>query len=142
MVGKRNDVVQASRRWLGTPYAPGAALRGIGCDCVGLARGVWSELTGRPPPPAPPWSPDWPTSWPRALIALGEAHMIPRRPAEAGPGDLVAIRRLGGREAHAGILTENGRFIHATERFGVVEVPLAGWAGRIAWAASFPISPP
>lgn len=63
--------------------------------------------------------------------------MIPRRPAEAGPGDLIVIRRLGGREAHAGILAERGRFIHATERSGVVEVSLAGWAGRVAWAAAF-----
>lgn len=134
-------VLAAARRWLGTPYAPGAAVRGLGCDCIGLARGIWGELTDRPAPDAPPWSPDWPTSWPRTLIALGTAHMIPRPPREAGPGDLVAIRRAGGLAAHAGILADAGRFIHATERSGVVEVSLSGWSGRIAWAASFPGAP-
>jgi cell wall-associated NlpC family hydrolase len=67
--------------------------------------------------------------------------MIERTPAEAEPGDLVAIRRTDGREAHVGILSGDGRIIHAIERLGVVEVPLAGWAGRIAWAASFPAAP-
>lgn len=135
------SVLAMARLWIGTPYVRGASLRGIGCDCIGLARGVWAAVTGAPAPPALPWSPDWASAWPRHLIALGDRHMLPRRPAEAGPGDLVAIRRTDGREAHVGILAERGRFIHATERLGVVEVPLSAWAGRVAWAASFPAAP-
>ncbi|MBP7001722.1 NlpC/P60 family protein [Amaricoccus sp.] len=134
-------VLLIARGWIGTPYARGASLRGVGCDCIGLARGVWAAVTGAPAPPALPWSPDWAAAWPRHLIALGDRHMLPRRPAEAGPGDLVAIRRTDGHEAHVGILAQCGRFIHATERLGVVEVPLSAWAGRIAWAASFPAAP-
>jgi NlpC/P60 family putative phage cell wall peptidase len=136
------DVLKASRSWIGTPYVRGASLRGVGCDCIGLARGVWATVTGAAEAPAAPrWSPDWPAAWPRQLIALGRRHMIERDPAQAGPGDLVAIRRTDGREAHVGILADRGRFIHATERLGVVEVPLSGWAERIAWAASFPAVP-
>ncbi len=59
--------------------------------------------------------------------------MIERAPAEAEVGDLVAIRRTDGREAHDGMLADDCRFIYAIERFGVVEVPLSAWAGRIAW---------
>lgn len=132
------SVLSAARSWLGTPYVRGASLLGVGCDCVGLARGVFAAVTGRPAPPAPPWSPDWPASWPRQLMALGNRHMIERDPTSAGPGNLIAIRRTDGRAAHVGILADRGRFIHATERVGVVEVPLSAWAGRIAWAAAFP----
>jgi NlpC/P60 family putative phage cell wall peptidase len=134
-------VLAAARTWIGTPYARGASLRGVGCDCIGHARGVLAAVTGAPAPSPPPWSPDWPSAWPRQLIALGRACMIERAPAEAQVGDLVAIRRTDRRLAHVGILADRGRFIHATERFGVVEVPLSAWAGRIAWAASFPAAP-
>jgi cell wall-associated NlpC family hydrolase len=34
-------VVAAARRWLGTPYHDQASVIGVGCDCLGLARGVW-----------------------------------------------------------------------------------------------------
>ena len=35
---------QSSRRrarWIGTPYRHQASLKGVGCDCLGLVRGVW-----------------------------------------------------------------------------------------------------
>lgn len=140
-VASAADVLAAARTWLGTPYARGASLRGVGCDCIGHALGVLAAVTGAPAPAPPPWSPDWPSAWPRLLIALGRRYMIERAPAEAQVGDLVAIRRTDRRLAHVGILSDADRFIHATERLGVVEVPLAGWAGRIAWAGSFPAVP-
>ncbi|REC53631.1 peptidase, partial [Rhodosalinus sediminis] len=31
-------VIAIARSWLGTPYHDQASLRGIGCDCLGLAR--------------------------------------------------------------------------------------------------------
>jgi hypothetical protein len=95
-------------------------------------------VTGAAPPPAPRWSPDWPAARPRQLIVLGRRHMIERDPAAAGPGHLVAIRRTDGCVARFEILADRGRFIHATERVGVLEVPLSARAGRIAWAAAFP----
>lgn len=44
----------AARAWMGTPYVLSAALRGVGCDCIGLVRGVWSDVTGKPAPAPPP----------------------------------------------------------------------------------------
>lgn len=135
-------VIAAARRWIGTPYVRGAAAEGLGCDCIGLARGVWAEVAGvSVPPPAPPWSPDWAVSLPRLLSALGRSIMIEIEPRAAGPGDLVAIRRTSGRPAHIGILSDDGRIIHASEACGVVEVPLSAWAGRIALAFRFPAPP-
>ena len=39
-------VIAIARSWLGTPYHDQASLRGVGCDCLGLARGVWREAVG------------------------------------------------------------------------------------------------
>ena len=42
-------VVAAARGWLGTPYHDQASVKGVGCDCLGLARGVWREVVGAEP---------------------------------------------------------------------------------------------
>jgi NlpC/P60 family putative phage cell wall peptidase len=47
-------VIAVARSWLGTPYHDQASLRGVGCDCLGLARGVWREVVGPEPFPIPP----------------------------------------------------------------------------------------
>jgi len=49
-------VIGAARSWLDTPYHDQASLRGVGCDCLGLARGVWREVVGPEPFPIPPYS--------------------------------------------------------------------------------------
>jgi NlpC/P60 family putative phage cell wall peptidase len=36
----RSDILEEARRWLGTRWQHQAALRGIGCDCVGFVAGV------------------------------------------------------------------------------------------------------
>lgn len=36
----RKAIVNAARSWLGTPYHHQASLRGVGCDCLGLIRGL------------------------------------------------------------------------------------------------------
>ena len=52
-------VIAAARGWLGTPYHDQASVKGVGCDCLGLVRGVWRELYGPEPLPLPPYSRDW-----------------------------------------------------------------------------------
>ena len=46
-------VVAAARHWRGTPYHDQASRRGVGCDCLGLVRGVWAALEGHEPEPVP-----------------------------------------------------------------------------------------
>lgn len=36
----RQAIVNEARAWIGTPFHHGQALRGIGCDCIGLISGV------------------------------------------------------------------------------------------------------
>ena len=141
-------VIAAARGWRGTPYHDQASLRGVGCDCLGLARGVWREVVGPEPFPIPPYSRDWGETGPREVLAEGaRAMMIEVSPADAPPGALILFRMMPRAIAkHVGILTGRtsrtapDRFIHAYERLGVIEQPLTpSWRRRIAFAFLFPV---
>ena len=136
-----DKVVAAARSWLGTPYHDQARLKGVGCDGLGLARGVWREVVGPEPFPVPPYSRDWGETGPREVLAEGARHMMPEiAPADAGPGALVLFRMDSRAIAkHVGILTRPDSFLHAYERLGVIEEPLTQpWRRRIAFAFLFP----
>lgn len=138
-------VVAAARSWLGTPYAHQASLRGVGCDCLGLVRGLWRELVGPEPLPVPAYGPDWcETGRQDVLIeALGRVMpQIDRAAAlhpDAAPGTLLVFRmRRVALSKHCGILVAPGRLIHARERLGVIEEALTPyWTRRIAAAFRF-----
>src|SRR5690606_7018860 len=70
-------VIAVARSWLGTPYHDQASLKGVGCDCLGLARGVWREVVGPEPFPIPPYSRDWGETGPREVLADGARAMMP-----------------------------------------------------------------
>lgn len=149
-------VVAAARSWIGTPYHDQASTKGAGCDCLGLARGVWREVVGAEPGPLPPYSRDWgETSGREVLLEGARAHMIEvplatfagtasggsgAAGAGATAGALVIFRMQRGAVAkHCGILTGTGTLIHAYERLGVVEVPFTpAWTRRAAAAFLFP----
>jgi NlpC/P60 family putative phage cell wall peptidase len=127
-----------ARLWLGTPYRHQASLRGIGCDCLGLLRGVWRGLYGAEPEVPPPYSAAWAESAAPGTDPLAEAasrHLVPvpGRLAAAAPraGDvlLFAFRRhLPAR--HCAIATGDGAMIHAHDGAVVTEVALTGWWRR------------
>jgi len=50
-------VVAEALTWLGTPYRHQASLKGVGCDCLGLVRGVWRAVYGPEPAPIPAYRP-------------------------------------------------------------------------------------
>ena len=141
-------VVSVARGWLGTPYHDQASLRGVGCDCLGLARGVWREVVGAESFPIPPYSRDWGETGPHEVLAEGARRMMPETAlVDAGPGTLVLFR-MGRSTAstraiakHVGILTGPDSFIHSYERLGVIEEVLTPiWRRRIAFAFLFPES--
>ena len=134
-------VFATARGWLGTPYHDQASLKGVGCDCLGLARGVWREVVGDEPFPISPYSRDWGEVGTTEVLAEGARRMMIELPvADAGPGALILFRmRPGAIAKHVGVLSAPDRFIHAYERLGVIEEPLTpAWQRRIAFAFLFP----
>ena len=146
MTGARDTaparIVKATRRWIGTPYHDQASVRGVGCDCLGLLRGVWREVVGPEPMPVPPYSHDWGESGPVEVLAeAARAAMQELEVSEARTGDVVLFRmRAGAIAKHVGILSSKTTFIHAYERTGVIEEHLTpAWQRRIAFAFRFPV---
>jgi len=136
-----DTVIAAARRWLGTPYHDQATLRGVGCDCLGLARGIWRDVVGAEPQAIPPYSRDWGETGVREVLADGARAMMIEIPlADIGPSALVLFRMAPHAIAkHVGILTAPDSFIHAYHRLGVIEEPLTTpSARRIAVAFRFP----
>ena len=41
---RREAIVEAAKRWLGTPYHHQGRLLGVGCDCLGLITEIGKEL--------------------------------------------------------------------------------------------------
>ncbi|MBY6055376.1 NlpC/P60 family protein [Leisingera daeponensis] len=141
MTAEPLDVIAAARAWLGTPYHDQASLRGVGCDCLGLARGVWRDVVGPEPAVIPPYSRDWGEVGDREVLADNALRwMIPADASFPQPGDLVLFRmRRDAVAKHCGILTGAATFIHSYDRLGVVEEPLSqAWRRRIAFAFRYP----
>ena len=136
-----SKIVALARGWIGTPYHHQASVKGIGCDCLGLVRGVWRELYGYEAEKVPAYSPDWgDASNAETLLSAGRRHLAEIDIGQMQTGDVFAIRWRGAQSAkHLGILTTSTAFIHAYEKRGVVEVTLSPqWRGMIAAAFRFP----
>ena len=135
-------VVAVARGFIGTPYRHQGSLKGVGCDCLGLIRGVWRELYGVEPEMPPPYAPDWAerAGKERLLEAAARHCGAALPPGEMRAGDLLVFRwRAGAAAKHAGIAAPDGRFIHAYEQAAVIESPLApSWRRRIAGVFRFP----
>lgn len=136
----RADIVAAARRWIGTPYAHQASVRGVGADCLGLVRGVWREVVGPEPEPMRPYAPDWAEAGgAEALIDLGRRHFTPVGDTWR-TGDVLIFRfRENVPAKHVAIASASDRIIHAHDGACVADVALvAFWRRRIACAFSFP----
>lgn len=139
----RAAVVAEARSWIGTPYHHQASLKGVGCDCLGLVRGVWRALHGDEPEVMPSYSPDWAEV--RARETLAEAagrHMVPVALSAVRPGDVLLFAMKDHAPAkHCTIISAPDLMIHAIESHPVAEVTL--WdsqrAGRrLRFAFAFP----
>ncbi len=136
------DVETAARRWIGTPYRHQASLRGVGCDCLGLVRGVWREVVGEEPETAPAYGPDWAEVGGReTLLEAAERWMTPIPPDVAECGDVLMFRMSEeARVKHCAVLASGGAtMIHAYWGRAVVESWLGPWwRRRLAAAFRFP----
>lgn len=143
--------VTIARGWIGTPYVHQASVKGVGCDCLGLLRGVWRELRGDEPEDIPPYSPDWAEATARETLRDAIArHADAVGRADIAPGDVVLFRmQPRGPAKHCGILAsasasllERGAakdgaltLIHARQNKRVGEEPFSKyWRMKLAYA--------
>jgi NlpC/P60 family putative phage cell wall peptidase len=137
----RWQIVAEARAWIGTPYRHQASLKGVGCDCLGLVRGVWRALIGAEPQRPPPYSRDWAeASGAETLAEAARAHLLEIDPAEFSPGDVLLFRYRAHYPAkHAAILAAPALMVHAHDGAAVTEAALAPWwRRRLAYAFRFP----
>lgn len=136
-----SDIVACARGWIGTPYQHQASLKGVGCDCLGLVRGVWRDLYGSEPEQVPAYSQDWAEASQReALAEAGARHLIAVPQENMRGGDVVLFRWRSGLVAkHAAILTCDNTMIHAHDGASVAEVAFAPWwRRRVGFVFRFP----
>jgi NlpC/P60 family putative phage cell wall peptidase len=134
-------IVTEARAWAGTPYRHQASLKGVGCDCLGLVRGVWRALYGDEPEEAPPYASDWAeASGQEALAKASARHLTSVDLANIAPGDVLLFRWRAHLPAkHAAIITASDLMVHAHDGACVAEVTFAPWwRRRLAYAFRFP----
>jgi NlpC/P60 family putative phage cell wall peptidase len=134
-------IVAEARSWIGTPYRHQASLKGVGCDCLGLVRGVWRAVIGAEPERAPPYTPDWAEASGREALAQAAARHLIAVPLDAFmPGDVLLFRwRQNLPAKHAAIVTAPDLMVHAHDGAAVAEVAIAPWwRRRLAYAFRFP----
>jgi NlpC/P60 family putative phage cell wall peptidase len=137
----RSLIVAETRAWIGTPYRHQASLKGVGCDCLGLVRGVWRMVVGDEPERAPPYAPDWAEAASGEPLAEAAArHLVAVDRDAFSVGDVLLFRWRSHLPAkHAAIVTAPDRMVHAHDGAAVAEVALAPWwRRRIAYAFRFP----
>jgi NlpC/P60 family putative phage cell wall peptidase len=137
----RAAIVAAARGWIGTPYRHQASLRGVGCDCLGLLRGVWRDRFGAEPEVPEPYSPAWAElAEGDPLLAAAMRHLVPTGDGIIRAGSVLVFRwRPQVAAKHCGIATDAGHFIHAHDGASVAEVAIVpGWQRRIVGIFDFP----
>ena len=137
----RSLIIAETQSWLGTPYRHQASLKGVGCDCLGLVRGVWRALVGDEPERAPPYAADWAEAASGEPLADAAArHLVAIDRDAFRPGDVVLFRWRSNLPAkHAAIVTASELMVHAHDGACVAEVTLAPWwRRRLVYAFTFP----
>jgi NlpC/P60 family putative phage cell wall peptidase len=137
----RAAIVAEAQSWIGTPYRHQASLKSVGCDCLGLVRGVWRALHGAEPQRAPAYSRDWAeASGEETLAQAARVHLVEIAPDAFAPGDVLLFRYRAHYPAkHAAIVTAPERMVHAHDGAAVAEVAIAlWWRRRLAYAFRFP----
>ena len=138
---RREAIVAEARGWIGTPYCHQASLRGVGCDCLGLARGVWRAVVGPEPETPGAYTPDWAEASGEERLALaGERHFARVEPDAFEPGDVLLFRwraRLPAK--HLGVAVSRAAMVHAHDGARVCEVAISPWwRRRLTFAFRFP----
>ncbi|WP_417495694.1 NlpC/P60 family protein [Maricaulis sp.] len=137
----RSRALIEARRWIGTPYRHQGSVRGAGCDCLGLVRGVWRALYGDEPEGLPPYTPDWAErAGSESLLEAAQRHLVEIDIRAVKPGDILLFRPdLKGPAKHCAIVSGPTGIIHAYWGRAVAETSLSHWwQRRLVAAFAFP----
>jgi NlpC/P60 family putative phage cell wall peptidase len=145
----RSAIVAEAHSWLGTPYRHQASAKGVGCDCLGLVRGVWRAFEGGEPEAVPPYRADWAeVGGAETLLAAARRRLFEIPAFQARPGDVLLFRMTPQAcVKHCAIVSgarpgdPEPRILHAYWGRAVVESWLGPWwRRRLAHAFSFPFA--
>lgn len=141
------QIVMAARGWIGTPYHHQASVKGVGCDCLGLLRGVWRDVRGEEPEQPPAYSRDWAEALGRETLAEAAARWMKPVALDAfAPGDVLLFAlRPDAPAKHCAIVSERGepvaasRMVHAIQSHPAAEVTIGpSWLRHLRYAFAFP----
>lgn len=141
MTGIAALIIAEALEWQGTPYRHQASRKHVGCDCLGLVRGVWRNVYGSEAEIPAAYSPDWAEAGGvDTLMDAARRHCVERSDMNGMKGDLVLFRWRAHLPAkHAGILLSSDSFIHAYQGHAVTISSLVPqWRRRIAGFFRFP----
>lgn len=125
----KQQIVDIAYSWVGTPYHHQASIRGSGCDCLGLLRGVWREYYGDDnPEPMPNYSPSWGDHrMDDPLMDIAKKY-FKQKPKLLEGGDLLLFRmRKDTAVKHCSIVSDKAKMIHAYSRNKVREDDITEW---------------
>ena len=137
----RKAVLDAARNWIDTPYQHQASVKGAGCDCLGLIRGIWREIYGQEPLEVPAYTPDWAESLGQeTLLNAARQCLSPIADQDIQAGDVLLFRMAPNVPCkHIAIMSGDNRIIHAYWGRAVVESFLVPyWIRRHAFSFAFP----
>lgn len=138
-------VAAAALAWVGTPYRHQGARKGVGCDCLGLVRGVWRDLYGTEPERPDAYAPDWAEAGGEdRLLAAARRHLVAAEAEAPFAGAVLLFRWRPHLPAkHAAIAVGSDRFVHAYEgRAVTVSFLVPQWRRRLAGIFAFPARAP
>jgi cell wall-associated NlpC family hydrolase len=129
-------VARIARTWIGTPFYPHQARKGVGCDCVSMARAVFEEagLVPSNEKPFPQYDMGGSDHLKSSLVVewLATCKWFEPRDGMPRQGDVVTFA-VGKVAHHVGIMVTDKMFVQAIRRYGVVELPLrdSTWSKRL-----------
>lgn len=137
---KRNEIVKDAEEWLGTRWQHQQAVKGVACDCAGLARGVYADLTGTKVDIM-----DYPATWhlfkkEERLYNTCKELMKEKSLTDIKLGDVLLFAfRPNFVCHHIGIYLGRGKFIHSDMDAGKVIISRLDnfWKGRLRCAFEF-----
>ena len=134
-------LISEAQLWLGTPYQHQGACRGVGVDCLGLVRGLYTALLPHRLVHVPPYRQWALRGEPEILWQAAETYLVPRalptvpQGKDFALGDIVLFRLRASLPArHLALISAPDKMIHALAHIGVCEVEFSAHWRRYAVA--------